>query len=152
IGTATGAGGAAPPPPTAAPASAGTSARVASSVQEGRDPIGFYVQRGYSRGSFQGEVTWTGDGSYAISGYLSVNCQATSRTTAWIQHGGVSQSWKDSEEVGCSGVGTSESKGIHVTGRLTRHEKLNIRLGTWQSSFPAGTWEHSAKYEADIFS
>ncbi|MET8829073.1 hypothetical protein ABZX40_16380 [Streptomyces sp. NPDC004610] len=142
------------PGTTAASAAAPSGAPVLSTVatDQNRDPIGFFVQRGMSRGSFQGDLTWTGDGSYAISGYLNVNCYETARTTAWLQHGGVSQSWKDSEEVGCSGEGTSDSKVIHVTGKLTKREKLNIRLGTWQSSFPAGTWKHSTVYEADIFS
>ncbi|MFF3007936.1 hypothetical protein ACFVTF_34630 [Kitasatospora sp. NPDC057940] len=46
----------------------------------------------------------------------------------------------------------SDTKEINIAGKLTKRENLQIRLGTWQSSFPAGTWEYSGKYERDIFS
>ncbi|MFE4519101.1 hypothetical protein ACFRMQ_33495 [Kitasatospora sp. NPDC056783] len=52
----------------------------------------------------------------------------------------------------CRGEGTGDSKAVNVSGRLTKREDLSIRLGTWQSSFPAGTWKHSDTYKRDVFS
>ncbi|MEV7123847.1 hypothetical protein [Kitasatospora griseola] len=140
------------PAVTAAPTTEGTTGSAARSSYRGYDPVGFSVSRELARASFSGELTWTGDGSYEINGHLSVYCQSTSRTTAWIQHAGASQSWKNTQEIECQGQSTNNSEDIHVTGKLTKHEDLYIRLGTWQSSFPAGTWKYSDIYKRDIFS
>nr|BEK64579.1 hypothetical protein KPHV_18060 [Kitasatospora purpeofusca] len=108
--------------------------------------VSFHVNHDRSNGtnlavlSFSGLLTWSGEGNrtYHLEGSLQANCAVIGRHTAWLQYGGSDESWKNSEETGCSDAGRAW-RDITVTGTVAPNQRLELRLGTWQFA----SWKYS---------
>ncbi|MFD7416436.1 hypothetical protein [Kitasatospora purpeofusca] len=108
--------------------------------------VSFQVNHDRSNGtnlavlSFSGLLTWSGEGNrtYHLEGSLQANCAVIGRHTAWLQYGGSDESWKNSEETGCSDAGRAW-RDITVTGTVAPNQRLELRLGTWQFA----SWKYS---------
>ncbi|MFD9060242.1 hypothetical protein ACFVZ3_01840 [Kitasatospora purpeofusca] len=108
--------------------------------------VSFQVNHDRSNGTnlavliFSGLLTWSGEGNrtYHLEGSLQANCAVIGRHTAWLQYGGSDESWKNSEETGCSDAGRAW-RDITVTGTVAPNQRLELRLGTWQFA----SWKYS---------
>ncbi|MEV6978361.1 hypothetical protein [Kitasatospora sp. NPDC093806] len=111
------------------------------------EAVSFQVNRERSPGvtiavlHFSGELTWSGEGNrtYTVRGMLQARCQTQGTHTVWLQHGAGNESWKDSEETGCSASRGSTSRDITVSGTLAPGQSLDLRLGTWRFA----SWQYS---------
>ncbi len=143
---------------TALAATAATALLPATAAHaEGQNRVGLAQQRTSSSGigytSFAGLLNWDGSGNYTINGVLQATCSPDARpTTVWLEHAGQSQPWQLTGKAGCDHGGYGRLP-VSVSGHVSPREKLQIRLGTWQSSrFESGTTSHSEEMVFDISS
>ena len=121
---------------------------------------GEYVRMGKSRDFvgtvhlyFKGDLRWDGEGGYTIDGTLDASSgREARRATVWLEYGGESESWKKSEETETA-WGRSGNLRIKLSGKLALGEKLELRLGTWQTGLMGiGSTEYTDTQQYQISS
>ncbi|KPI34143.1 coagulation factor 5/8 type domain protein [Actinobacteria bacterium OV450] len=97
---------------------------------------------------FSGDLSWDGEGGYTITGQLKADSPRDGRrTTVWLEYGGENESWKQSPETQTA-YGNGGNLVVRLTGKLARGEKLDVRLGSWQSgAFGIGSTEKTDKVQ-----
>ncbi|MFB6604540.1 hypothetical protein [Streptomyces noursei] len=83
-----------------------------------------------------GTLSWDGEGGYKFEGFVKASCAMDdARFTAWVEYGGASERWKQTNESDCTKGAWNDGPEIPVkfSGKLAKGEKLELRVSTWQA-------------------
>ncbi|MFF4921146.1 hypothetical protein ACWDD9_10150 [Kitasatospora sp. NPDC001119] len=102
-----------------------------NSVAPGSTAVDLWVQNAEGMGAVKGTLSWNGEGGYSFTGTADATCDGPTRVTTWLEYGGASQSWKQSNEADCKK--SPHVADVKVSGTLNKGEKLELRVSSWRA-------------------